>query len=540
MGCIPHISSLLVNMKPGVLKDPALEVWGDLAQSWEVSPDRLTLTMKLHPEATWHPRSPATDGQIPDSVFDRRVDGDDIVASWDRVLAMGIGRTDLSAAINPQAPIETVTSPDAATVVLKLARPDAGILPTLATYNAGYFYIVPKESRSRRLDLRRTVIGSGPFYLKAYEPGARIVLGANPGFAARDPMGAGRPFIEERVMAFHPDTAVGLSQFQAGEIYNWPAAAEQALALKQQTPALNLALTSVANFPEKLLFGFAADSPFRDVRVRQAVSYAIDRDAFAEVTGNVQRFHDAGVPIEVRWATMMPSSTAGFPGGTYEDYWLDPKRPEFGAASRYFHRNLDEVRKLVSAAGFPDGLEFEHAYAPPVVFAASVLRIDRLNQILMGAGLRPKAREVDAAEWERTFAASKDRGNFNGIATTIDSGGPDPAAYAFAHLHQSGLRFGGTNPDGFAATDSRAQAGDSFLNERIDSLRIEHDNGKRIEGFNELQRYHAEKVYQMRYPAGISGVAVAWPALANNFVHVGDLNGAWANVWLDETKAPFT
>jgi hypothetical protein len=145
---------------------------------------------------------------------------------------------------------------------------------------------------------------------------------------------------------------------------------------------------------------------------------------------------------------------------------------------------------------------------------------------------------VDAAEWETTFGANTDRGNFNGIATTIDSGGPDPAAYAFAHLHRSGLRFGGTNPDGFAATDSRAQGGDAFLNERIDSLRLEPDNAKRIDGFNELQRYHAEKVYQMRYPAGISGISIAWPALANSFVHTGDLNTGWASIWLDASRLP--
>lgn len=95
MGSVPQIASLLVNMKPGTLQDPSLEVWGDLAQSWEFSPDNMTLTMKLHPEAKWHPRSPAYEGLIPESVFERRVDSEDVMAGWNRMLEFGLGRSDL-------------------------------------------------------------------------------------------------------------------------------------------------------------------------------------------------------------------------------------------------------------------------------------------------------------------------------------------------------------------------------------------------------------------------------------------------------------
>jgi ABC-type transport system substrate-binding protein len=539
MGSVPQIASLLVNMKPGLLKDPTLDVWGDLAQSWEFSPDKLSLTFKLHPEAKWHPRSPAYDGLIPDSVFERKVDSEDVLASWERMLQVGLGRADFAHSINPEAPVDSVTVPDASTVVIKMARPDVAILPTLATFNVGYFYVIPKEGKSGKIDFRKTAIGSGPFYLKDYEPSVKMVLGRNPFYEARDPLGAGRPFVDEREMIFLLDAANGLAQFQSGAIYDWPVPAEQVLGVKRATPGLNLVVGSVGNFPEKVIFGFGQDSPFRDIRMRQAFSYAIDRDLYAEVAGNVQKFRDAGIPMEVRWATMMPCSTAGFPGGTYEGYWLDPQGSDFGPNAKFFKRNLDEAKKLMSAAGHADGLEFEHTYPPSGLFgSASVTRIQLLNGLLEGSGLKPKVREVQLPQWETIYINNPNPGDFDGIITAVDSGGPDPGAYMFQHLHKLGLRFAGSNPEGFAATDPRSQEGDPFLNERIDAIRKEFDNAKRIDLSNQMQHYFAEKFYQARYPAGTNSLSLFWPILANNFVYTGDLNSGWANIWLDNTKPP--
>src|SRR6185295_17041540 len=60
------IYSRLVKLKPGILAPPNLEIIGDLFESWEMSPDKLTVTAKLR-DTAWHPIPP---------VNGRKVDGE--------------------------------------------------------------------------------------------------------------------------------------------------------------------------------------------------------------------------------------------------------------------------------------------------------------------------------------------------------------------------------------------------------------------------------------------------------------------------------
>src|SRR5262245_8976852 len=147
------VGSQLVKMKPGHFEDPSLQVEGDLAQSWEFSPDMLTLTMRLHPQAKWSPLSRSHHDGIPasiaSSITDRTVDADDLMFSWDRFKshAMALGRLDLVNEAAPAAPVLSMTKLDARTVQFKLVRPFVPLLTTFARPNAGYFYVLPKEGR---------------------------------------------------------------------------------------------------------------------------------------------------------------------------------------------------------------------------------------------------------------------------------------------------------------------------------------------------------------------------------------------------------
>jgi len=102
------IYNRLVKLKPGLLNPPNLEIAGDLFESWEFSPDKLTMTAKLR-NTTWHNLPP---------VNGRKVDGNDIVTGWARWEKVGSTRGNYSAKINPDAPIDSITSPDAGTVVI--------------------------------------------------------------------------------------------------------------------------------------------------------------------------------------------------------------------------------------------------------------------------------------------------------------------------------------------------------------------------------------------------------------------------------------
>src|SRR5262249_50471531 len=147
----PLAFSRLFGIKAGYLKPSAGEVVGELAESWEWSPDRLQLTMKLRQGASWQQIAPVTG---------RAVDVQDIAFSWDRFLKVGTSSSDFANSKNPASPILSLSTPDARTMVLKLAYPMVSLPALLAVSGGGNFHIMPRESDSQ-YDARKTLIGSG-------------------------------------------------------------------------------------------------------------------------------------------------------------------------------------------------------------------------------------------------------------------------------------------------------------------------------------------------------------------------------------------
>ena len=89
--------SFLVRSKPTAFSFPAPDaVIPDGAQSWEYSPDKLTLTFKLQPDDKWDSRAP-TNG--------RAVDAEDVVYSWKQLEAISSIRAELANSVSPTAPI---------------------------------------------------------------------------------------------------------------------------------------------------------------------------------------------------------------------------------------------------------------------------------------------------------------------------------------------------------------------------------------------------------------------------------------------------
>lgn len=141
--------SQLLMIKPGRMEAPSLEVTGDLAESWELSPDRLALTIKLNPRAKWSPLSPNFHQGVPQSVAGRQIDADDVTFSWERFksTATAFGNRDLVNEIAPSAPVSSLTKVDQSTIRMEMVRPYAPLYGVLARPNVGYFYILPKEGQ---------------------------------------------------------------------------------------------------------------------------------------------------------------------------------------------------------------------------------------------------------------------------------------------------------------------------------------------------------------------------------------------------------
>src|SRR5205823_14960485 len=96
---------------------------GDVAESWEVTPDATQITFKLRPDIKLDPRPPTTG---------RFVNAGDLKYSMDKAAQVSPYRTNVFNSASDAAPVTSVTMPDDRTIVIKMAFPYAPVLEMLA------------------------------------------------------------------------------------------------------------------------------------------------------------------------------------------------------------------------------------------------------------------------------------------------------------------------------------------------------------------------------------------------------------------------
>ena len=138
----------------------------------------------------------------------------------------------------------------------------------------------------------------------------------------------------------------------AGNIYTHytQLGADSVLQLKKDAPGIGLYATDIANVGTTVMFGQknGGNSPFKDVRVRQAWSMAVDRDLYLETFGNTKKFKDEGIKVETGFNTATAPSD-------YTGWYIDPMSKEFGENGKYYKYDIAEAKKLMAAAGLSAG-----------------------------------------------------------------------------------------------------------------------------------------------------------------------------------------
>ncbi len=176
-----------------------------------------------------------------------------------------------------------------------------------------------------------THIGSGPYSLREWTINHRIVLEPSPTYK-----GPGTPYLERIIARLYNAAAQPpfLASYEAGEVdyvlLNNPAEINRV----RSNPVLRNHLNTYTNFTTYYLMMDARKPPFSDLRVRQAVSHAIDQAALMK-----SALKDIAIPA----VSMMP---AGFPAAS----------PEALAPIQQY--DPERARKLLAEAGYPDGRGF--------------------------------------------------------------------------------------------------------------------------------------------------------------------------------------
>jgi ABC-type transport system substrate-binding protein len=520
-----EITQTLITEKPGHLEPSRYELTGAFADSWEVTPEQITFHVR--DGLKWHNIDP---------VNGREADADDVIFSLNRheklsPLTTLVWQSGGGFAMSPSAP-------DSRTVVVPLAIPLAYAENWFAAFGSytGQVMMWPKEAADENvLDLRQKSIGTGPFYLSAHEPSVSFTLTRNPDFY--DPDFA---LVDEIFMPIVPDLNTRIGQLTAGNIYfgrdgNDIIRSENILSMLDENPDLQLYDKGTGASTSVMTFGTQGENPYQDERVRQAISMAFDRDLDIDVRYNVEELTNAGIPVAAYWNSHLGARDSYVAAG----WWLDPQTSEFGENGKYFQYNLQEAKKLLSAADYPDGFEVQFSYPhAPQFDRANVVQpyffyLQELGLTVVDAGLEdytqgyiPKDRDASGA-----FEGI----GYHSVTGTIPSVVDATSAMVAEHLPSSGVTF-----HGYSVGGGTGKTGDPALIEILEKARVEKDVETRKSLLYDAQRHLGKAMWNLMEPGSASVYAMAWPAVKSYGVWFSACqNWEKYQLWIDDTLPPF-
>lgn len=494
--------------------DGAME--GYAAESYEISPDKLQITFKLRPTMKWDSRAP-TNG--------RPLDAQDVVFSWNKFNQANLLRSNLiyDAKSAPLAPGESITATDARTVVIKLRQPDSRVMPIFCAYD--YLNLMPREADGG-FDPKKDVRGAGPWMLENYTPSVGMNWKRNPDFYIKD-----RPFPDRIEAPIVPDHAQQLAQFKTGAIYTNVTTTADVLETKRDAPGA--LLQQGADFKAAgggyVTFGWENGSPWADARLRQAVSMSIDKQAYADTIENRDTFRKQGIDLPVKFNSIIYAAWNG--------YYLDPdNEKEFGPNAKYLQLNVAEAKKLIAAAGYGSGLEFDWVYSTEQYGAEYIKSAQIIAGMLQEAGLKPKQIALPYQAYQQKYT-DVNYWNFGGVIHRAGRQWPSLAQNLFAFSNPKGTNYHGASADG-----KNLDKGDDKLTGMIDRLIGEFDVKKQQDVAHEIIRYYTQQVYSISRPSNSPGYKLLWPAIGNaglNSTYVGGHEvETYLNWWIDPSKPP--
>ncbi|MFZ5453922.1 MAG: peptide-binding protein [Thermodesulfobacteriota bacterium] len=375
------ISSLIYN---GLVKyDGDLNLIGDLAESWEISPDGLTITFKLRRGVKWQDGAPFT---AKDVLFTYRV------------------------MVDPKTPtaysgdylqVKKAEAVDDYTFRVTYPQPFA---PALGTWGLN---ILPRhllEGKDiTKSPLARKPIGTGPYRFLEWKAGEKIVLGYNPDYFE------GRVYLNGYIYLIKPDLATMFLELKAGNIDRMGLTPLQ---YTRQTayPKFNRMYHKYRYIPFTYIYlGYnLEDARFKDRRVRQALTLAINKKEII-----------AGVLLGLGQESYGP-----YKPGTW---FYNPKVPKFSYNPAKARALLAQVGWRPNAAGIltKDGKPFEFNILTNQGNDIRVRTAEIIQRRLQEIGIRVKIRTVEWATFIKQFI---EKGHFEAVLLGWNTG-LDPDQY---------------------------------------------------------------------------------------------------------------
>jgi peptide/nickel transport system substrate-binding protein len=475
--------SRLLKQKAGPSVAPGtFPVEGDIAESWS-QPNDTTYVFKLRKGVRWHNKPP---------VNGRELTSEDVKYSFERfVTEKGNANHYMMAAL------DKVEAPDKYTVKVTLKQPFVWFVDMVS--NPMALAIIAREAVEKFGDLKKpeAVIGTGPWMLDGYRPNVGLTYVRHPQYFV-----SGLPYIDRVEVTVDEDNASRMAAFLAGKydlgwenpgIINRVDWVQIKDTLKQKRPGLK-----TAEFPSNVvsqIYMRTDKPPFSDVRVRQAISLAIDRQGILDATAEGVGVFNPPVPAALK-------------------EWSLPVE-QLGEGAQYYRFDPARARKLLSDAGHPKGFQATMdftTYGSTTLVDAMQLILKHLKDV--GIDVKLNQKEYGA------YVATTFYGKYDSMAYGPQTPFLDPDNFLYG-LHVPG------------ELKNQSHVNDPIVADLLIRQRRTGDVAKRRELLNEIQRYLAKQQYYVFIPSGIY-VAVWDGALKNYGPNVGyDYGGRLMAAWLD-------
>jgi len=354
--------------------DPAGRIVNDLAAGW-TQPTPTTYVVTLRKGVRFHDKRP---------VNGRELTSEDVKFTFAR-----LGKSP-EARLFPT--LKAVTTPDRYTVHFELSAPFSSFVANLA---ATTVYIYPKEAGKATRDgtgdytAVETVIGTGPFVLEEYREKQRLVFKRHV-----DYFESGKPYLDGVELYTIADSAGQIAALRTGKVDLIPAGRDEGLPHflvpeVRAIPGAKVIPHALFQSSENVI-GRLDQKPWSDVRVRRAVSMAIDRAGLIRAM-----FTEGAVPFSG-------------PIPVTSKYFTPLER--LGKSAAWYRYDVAGARKLLAAAGYPNGLPVRLTttvgYGP-----GYISRTELLKSMLAKLGIDASLAIQEYPVW----ISSTYKGNFEGL-----------------------------------------------------------------------------------------------------------------------------
>lgn len=335
----------------------------DLAQEWEMKSDT-DHVFHLRKGVSFHNGDAFT--------------AHDVKWSWERVADREISPIHYW----KMSQVQTIEVIDDHTIRLLLKQPDPfmAVAQTGSTGRAGTIVNRRAVEEAGQAYGKKVVIGTGPFKFVEWIENDRILLERNPNYWESDADGNQLPYLDKVVIRIVPESSTALAAITTGELDGWNTAPYQFVQKLRADQNLTVYTLTGGNYVR--LSMNVTRPPFDDVKVRQAVSYAINREEIVQ-----QAFFGEAI---VAHGPISP------PMSQYYD-----REFESGTNGQYY--DLDKAKALMKDSKYPDGAEVGYILTQ-VTFQPRIAQIVQAH--LAKIGIKVNLQVFENAAWRKRWLES--------------------------------------------------------------------------------------------------------------------------------------